>query len=658
MLNFLTSARQKVQAAKSRKHKSETFLTQENAKHNVMPMLNFVAQLVRKRHDATVPGWLNRLSMWLIRMERGNYHDARTPFFRRMSYPQIASFVMNIVHSNHDKVAKEYSDIPKFADTLSQVEEHQSEKIAPRGIFPPAHVWVPKKVKEIWTDKPPRPELDREALKRSLAWLSSLRPKGIIDVDESSIKEGFRTAGTLDADEKSLNVDTNSCYPTYVRHWYHKVLDASVTLVQKMVQQQLLVQTSHLWARFIKASSWKECVLHFVATASQRTNVGSSYKASSDNTYKGVILSKLRVVCAMPKWDTILGKPILTRLMNECRKIQNPDGTHPFCALMRPEVIDKNMEVMLQTAAKNDLIPLGTDFSGYDATVPPWLAFEVAKAVSVWMTPRCANIFLGLVYSAFYCTSCITPTEYFPEGPSSMKSGSWLTNIMDSLINLVSQRYGLETGMYKSILAQFVQGDDAILLGEGINPESFEKCVSQLGFVGNADKQYYEKDSVSFCQKIYVRGYPGGIYPIARACAAIVSLEDDVGIETDQAGEFPYVLAFRTVCRLGSACFNPNFVAFVNAVATEDKIHLGKDMPAAKLAKLAGAYATKFQREWIDKPWKRVANSEAGFAEFPVNRVLRGDIPPLPGKALFEWVYGVGYDDVPLYSDAELRNKA
>lgn len=191
MLNSLMSARRKVQAAKSRKHKSETFLTQETAKHNVMPMLNFVAQLVRKRHDATVPGWINRLSMWLIRMERGNYHDARTPFFRRMSYPQIASFVMNIVHSNHDKVAKEYSDIPKFADTLSQVEEHQSEKIAPRGIFPPAHVWVPKKVKEIWTDKPPRKELDREALKRSLQWLSTLRPKGIIDVDESSIKEGL-----------------------------------------------------------------------------------------------------------------------------------------------------------------------------------------------------------------------------------------------------------------------------------------------------------------------------------------------------------------------------------------------------------------------------------------------------------------------------------
>lgn len=627
--------------------KDTTFLTQEQALHNVRPILNYVAQLVRRGQYATVPGWLNRLGMWLIRMERGNKHDARTPFFLRMSYEQIAKSIMKIVVAGERTKSRYYRPFSDFYGDLVEVEAHQSDKIGSRGVFPPSHIWLPEKVEKVWCDKPPLPSLDKEALKRSLEWLSNLRPKGEIDVNESSIEEGFKTAGTEDQDEKSLNVDTNSCFPTYVRHWYHKVWDSSVSLVQRMVQTLLTTQTRLLWKKLLRAKSWQECRLHFVATANQRTNVASGWKATEENTYQGIIMSKLRFVCAMPKWDTILGKPILNRLMESCRKIENPDGTHPFCALMRPEVIDKNMQVCLKTAHDHRLIPLGTDFSGYDETVPPWLAFEVARAVAKWMTPRCANIFLGLVWSAFYQTSCITPTKFYGEGPSSMKSGSWLTNIMDSLINIVSQRYGYEAGFYKSILNHFVQGDDAILLGEGVTPENFEKCVATLGFVGNASKQYYKANSVSFCQKVHVLGFPGGIYPIARATAACVSLEDDVGIETDEAGQFPYVLAFRTVCRLGTACFNPNFVELVNLFAAEDKIHLGKDMPAKQLASLAGSYATKFRREWIDKPWKRVANSSAGFSEFPVNRVLRGELPPPPGNLLFKWVYGVRYEDVP-----------
>jgi hypothetical protein len=391
--------------------------------------------------------------------------------------------------------------------------------------------------------------------------------------------------------------------------------------------------------------------VEFVATANQRTNVGSGWKLTEKNTWKGHYHSKLRFVCAMPKTDTVIGKIILNKLLpTVIEYFRNPDGTRMFTALTTPERIDKNFETALQNAHSRGINLLGTDFSGYDATVPPWLIMSVAEAIRPWFTPRAQKVLMILVRSATYGTSCLLTNGVIEKCPSSIKSGSWMTNIFDSLINLVSQRYGLEAGYYKSILWQFVQGDDAVLGGIGVNPKSFVAAVTPIGFVANVEKQYWYPDSVSFCQKIYYRGYPGGIYPIARATASCVSLEDDVGIETDDASKFPYVLVYRTLCRLNNAMFNPCFVELANLFKREDRLHLCANIPAAQIAHLAGEYAVKMHQESLDKPWKSPGRRNAlmGFASFPINRVLRGELPPPPGIARWEWCYNEKWKDIAL----------
>lgn len=635
-----------------RKSKDSAFYeTLEQAQSIVKPVLDQCAGIARSRKLATVPGWLNRLDSWLVRMERGNKEDHRTPFFHGLPYAKIADMITSICKRSLARLQASYRTVPSFCSDYMEVEEHQAEKISGRGLFPPASKWLPEKALEVFSDKAPKQSLNRSALERSLKWLSDQVPAGSIDVDEGSIREGFRNAGTSEADSNSLNVSTNSCFPTYVKHWYHKVWDRTVSLNQRLVQRILEVRNLVWWKRALRAKSWKENICRFTATGSQRTNVGSGYKITDENSYEGHPISKLRFVCAMPKDDTIRGKPFLNRLIHVAKKyFINTDGTRMFTALTTPEQIDKNFETALQTAHKAGIIPLGTDFSGYDASIAPWLFWQVAVAISHWMTQRASNIFLGLVYSAIYETECILTDRIIPAGPSSMKSGSWLTNIMDSFINLVSQRYGLEAGYYKSITHQFAQGDDGVLIGEGINPDTFQKAVADLGFTGNASKQYYKEGSVSFCQKLYVRGYPGGIYPIARATAACVSTEDDVTMETDESANYAYVLIYRTLCRLDTACFNPNFVALVELFAKDDKLHLGRSIPADKVAKLAGSYATRMAQESLDKPWKShgEVNAKRGFGAFPVNRVLRGELPPPPGIALWEWVYGRKFSEVEL----------
>lgn len=636
--------------AKRGKGKSSfTFLTMEQANNVVYPTLIKVSQLVKRNGERTVPGWLNRLKMWLMRLERGNKHDARTPIFKSLSYSELERRLTGLVRRKLSAIKQQFGNFPEAATLLQKVEEHQAEKIGPRGVFPPATEWMPELSDVIMSDNPPNKNLNKKALIQAIHDLVIQVPEGSLHADESSIEEGFRNAGTQDADSGSLNVDTNSCYPSYVRRWYHKVWTKAVSLAQRMVQVLLVNQSRMLWRKGLAATSYKEIVPLFVATASQRTNVADGHVSTEKNTFHNVICSKLRLVIAMPKKDTIIGKVFLNRLIPAVIQIRNPDGSRPFIALTTPERIDKNMQVILESAAKAGLTVLSTDFSHFDQSFSPWLAWEIAKAISIWFEPKVRPIFLAWIYAAFYNTMLITPYKIYGVGPSRMKSGSWLTNIMDSFMNYVSQRYGLHAGHFKSIIAQVVQGDDAILLGEGITPESFERSASELNFEANADKQGYDAGVLYFCQKMHVRGYPGGIYPISRACAALVSLEDDVGIETTEAGTFPYVLSYRTVCRLDSACFNPLFVDFVTAVARDDAIHLGKDMSADELAKLAGSYHTKMQQEYLDKPWKAHGShggKPSGFATFPVNRVLRGELPPPPGVGRFEWVYGIAYGDV------------
>jgi hypothetical protein len=586
--------------------------------------------------------------MTMLREERGYYGDTRTPLFKSLSYQAIAKKVVGLFKADLKTVDKDYRTVPGFGEVLLDVEVHQAEKISDRGHFPPASVWMPAKIDEIYKDKVLPKEFNRRAWEQTMKWLSSLWTGQKLDITKDSWKEGF--SGLSKSSFSPLNPDSSSGWPDYVRKWYHR-FKSQASPYQWLCQLLITSRVRYLWNKFYNARTWKDCILRLKGTAFQRTNVGSGYKQTPDNTYKGKIMSKLRVVIGVNKEDTCLGKPFLNRLIAICKQIRNPDGTSMFSALMSQQVIDKTMQVMLSTADKNGLTVLSTDFSGFDATINPFLMWDVAKAVSTWMSPRAARMFLGIVYSEFFNCMTIAPCGIWEAKPSSMKSGTIFTNILDSLYNLSSQRYGVYAGFYEDILDHNVQGDDANIVGHGVNPDNFEKCVASLGLVGNKDKQYYVEKTLAFCQKIHVLGYPGGIYPISRCTASIVSTEDDVRWEPEKGEKqiFSYVLAYRTVCRLENSCFNPEFARFVEMVAQEDReLHLGRNMPANALAKAAGSYAESYERYYKDFPWKSFGSTKEGFARSPVNRVLRGELPPPPGVGLWEWVYGESYRNLAI----------
>lgn len=647
---IVNAARAKL-ATKARHNKEQddnTFLSKDKAESVINPILRKCAAILKREKTVFVQDNLKRLSNTFVREERGYFGDTRTPIWRSLSYKAIAKKVTGLISNNLKAIDQVYRSVPGFGSTLLEVEDHQAEKISDRGHFPPATEWMPDKLYEVYKEKVLPKNFDRKAWQDTMKWLKGLHSGPKIDVGPDTWKESF--SGNMAKSFNPLNPDSSSGWPDYVRNWFHK-FKSLATAEQWACQQLIIWRTRVLWKKFYRASSWKECRLLLTGTAFQRTNVGAGWKPTADNTYRGKSISKLRVVIGVDKRDTCLGKPILNRLIEVCKEVRNPDGTSMFSALCSRLVVDKTMQKMLETAERNGLTVLSTDFSSFDATINPYLMWDVAEAVASWMTPKAANIFLGLVWSEFFNCRTIAPCGIYGPGPSSMKSGTIFTNILDSLYNLASQRYGVFAGYYEDILCHNVQGDDATIIGHGVDEHSFEKCVASLGLVGNASKQYKVPHTLAFCQMIHVYGYPGGIYPISRCAASIVSTEDDVRMEpgSGEKNIYNYIVSYRTICRLENSCFNPEFAKFVNMVADEDRVnHLCRDMPAAALAKAAGSYADKYERYYKDFPWKSFGSTKSGFANSPVNRVLRGELPPPPGVGLWEWVYGVSYRDLAI----------
>lgn len=636
-------------AGKSIKGSESTFLSAQQAEEVVITPVSSYTKFVKLKHLRPLPGSLNRFKMWMVRMIRGNKKDYRTPFFKGMEYEQIAHMIeTKYVRPAQAKVKRMFSAIPRAWDYYLATQLAQIKKIGPKGLFPPFSVWGKEQVDADYDRESWPKSLNQRALRMAIRHLQSLvKPGSLVVQDPESClpKEGDDLS-----DARLINTDTNSCFEDYVKGFFPSDTDSEASINRKLVKQKLLYQLRYVMKLAKGGMSFKELIslpeFHYVATASQRT-VQRGH-AADDPEYQGVKYSKCRLVIAMPKLDTLLGKPYLNALMEEALKWTNPDGTHPFIALSTPERIDKNMQYLLSTAKRAGLKVLSSDYSAFDQHIRPEFAWEIAKAISTWFRKDQRDLFLAIVWAQFYQTTLLSPLGETPEGPSRMKSGSIFTNILDSFCNFVTQWYGYYAGHYGKIISQFVQGDDALLLAPGLNPETFEKAAAEVGLEANASKQYYEDSSCSFLQKLHILGYPGGIYPMARAWNACLSLEDDVPIETSEEDRdaFPYILTFRTLARLDTAWADPLFDELVKAFQVEDKIRLWTGKDPHELARLAGAYASKWELEWALKPWKSPGKENMDFASRGIFGVLQGEVIPPPGKRRFQWYYKVPYDKV------------
>jgi hypothetical protein len=617
------------------KRSGGTVYSTEKANAVVEPILEQVRGMIEEYREPDIPGSLNRLQMWMLRMEKGNLVDDRTPIYQNMARSTIQKSLWNRVYNSNQEMKGSFGS---FRNEWYEVEEDQAKNWGPQSQFLPWTLDGPKKLHAVMSDKPARSQVDFGAIEQAMDHVAGLLPHR--SIKRIPLKEAITGMG---GNAKfALDTSTNAGFPSWLRDWYattdEKLTDARVAVIRNVMEE-----ASALYDAAKHAQSYKEVVTDFVGTASQRT-VQKGPRPLMPNK-DGVLKSK-RLVIAMPKKETVAGKTIMAPLQQALSQVRNPSSGVRLIPAWSPQpTLDKNIQKFLEFAAHAGRTPLSGDISSFDSSLPPWFMWLVSQAMSKWMDETTANLFLGIMYSDIYRTSVICPSEVVEACPSSVKSGSIFTSLIGCIANYAIQIYGMYAGYYE-IDQICVMGDDFIVDGEGVTPDSISKPFADLGMECNPSKQFCHPNMVHFLQRLHVLGAPGGQGSIFRVGGSLLSVEDDTQLKWDERNKYAYI--FQALARLENAAFNPEYETLIEfARLGDERYHLGASMTTQEIVAGAGSYAERKLLEAVVKPWKSTGTG-VPFDNWSVNRVLRGAAMPPIGKERFEFVYGIKYDKVPL----------
>lgn len=570
----------------------------------------------------------DRIKSNFMRMERGSRMDDRTPLFKNMPRSSIIGGFDKVVKTN----AELLQIYPGYQEAFAEVENGQRANIGPMSMFVPASVDAKSKIGAVMSDKPLTSKVNVRAYQQALADVAVLLPPNSIRA--VSVEEALKGLGGRP--ETALDPDTNSGWPYCMSRWYSSTWEKrdGSSYAQRVERKAMLDDIIHGAKNYVKMG--KQGVPHedfvdcFVALSFQRTVQKGPNQLKSPKSK--------RYVLAMPKQEIVAGKTIQIPLQQAIKQLRNQNGVLVFPAFHPKPILDIHMQGFLSTAHKAGRTPLSGDISNYDATLPPQVMWDVALAMSKWMTKDTAALFLGLMYGDIYRTEVLSPIGVFEMGPSSIKSGSIFTSIGGCMWNYFLQRYGHHAGYYE-IEQQCCMGDDFIIDGPGITPATISAAFADFGMEAHPDKQFYVPDMLHFLQMTHVYTIPGGQGSVYRILGNSLSVEDDTQMRWDERNRYAYVV--QALQRLNNAIFNPLAEQLIQYVKQGDSLQLGANLDPDIIINKGGAYVERKLRDLKTQHWRQTSDLE--FRDWAINRVLRGDELAPPGEERFKQVYGIPF---------------
>lgn len=623
----------------------------ENANAVVMPSVEAAARLAVSRGWTWYPEAEMNLERWLGRMAAGSKDDFRTPFFKEMSRVQVQTMFKNHFYRNLGVL--DGVPIPGYRETWLSIEQGEEVRCAPQSMYLPWLQDGPEKVHEVMSDKPLTSAVNSQAYAASLEFVASLLPAGRIrHIDPNQV---VKVVKGLDVQRSNVELDptTNSCFPTYAGHWAQqsrlKSNAPDFAEYRWYAVHEPVRRATVLWKIAARSPNWRDIPCSWVGTVGQRTNPGKDMTPlvkDPDGKWKKV----KRVVIGLDKTETVFGKTIMAVLQPALAKVVFPGTDIPIIPAWQPlPSLDKAMQAVLELAQSHRLPTLSGDISGFDKSVPPQVIWDVAQSVARWFEPETARGFLAHMHAFVYDTAVISPSQIVSPCPSSVKSGSIYTSLIGCLVNLFLIMYGSFAGYYH-ILYVGVMGDDFVVVGPDVTPDSISKAFSDFNMLAHPDKQLFEMNILHFLQRLHVLGYPGGQGSLFRIGGNCLSVEDDKQLKGEEAGN-PYAYIVQALARLENSVFNPEAERLIQLMASGDqRYHLGANMSTSEIVGRAGEYGKRRLMRDDTKTWD-VAASGVPFDSWAVNRVLRGDKLPPPGKDRFKAVYGIPYEKVRLIAN-------
>jgi len=564
---------------------------------------------------------LKRLRSWLSREAHGSTEDLRSPFFSR----RLATS-KKLIHETRDSVVKRlWKEIGSIKVALPlhyqklvfTVEQDQASNIGPQSPYLPWDEDGPDKVADVYCDKPKSKILNVRALELAIEHVQSLLPLGSIRMTSIEEAIGHERDNPHSVNEDGMDITTSSGLPHVKSPWKPR---PSQTIDREESERAFsyIMERTKLLMTELRAGHPVE----FWALQGKRL------------AQKGMDIKKRkRLIEALEKPEPIIWKTFTPELLAKLsEKVE-------FCALNDLPQIDRKMQEILQIAEDGGRTVIGGDYSGYDATLPPWLIQMAGDIVSRWVRGG-ETLISTLTSSMVNGVYLVTPNKIWYPQPSSMKSGSGGTNLLDSICNLIVIYYGQEIGAYKTVSA-CVQGDDFVLDAIGANPEAVAQVSSHFGLVAHPDKQMFEPHALQFLQRLHFKGFLGGMASVMRTLGSIMSYER-LTVNPKLWG--PIADIIRARAQLENTVFNPYFECLVNFVSSGDRYGLGGTASPGDLINTAGPAGLEVLQRMYGAPNKSISRGMTVQEMFNISAVagvLRGeDVPPLGSDARFSFAYG------------------
>jgi len=226
------------------------------------------------------------------------------------------------------------------------------------------------------------------------------------------------------------------------------------------------------------------------------------------------------------QWSRVLGiveRTVFTPISTELKQLPI------FCALVGPVRVNEVITRMLR-GASNPFLSL--DFTGFDASVPFEVIDRVFSVMASWFSGSEAPRF-AFILKAFKEAGLIVPGGIIRDRRRGIPSGSVLTNLVDSLVNLWVMKYAA-TINGGTVCSALVQGDDGVYSFKGLPSYSVlsDTLSSELGMTITMSE---DKNLISSRRVIYLQNYHSldydvgglipGIRPIYRASCNMMGHE-------------------------------------------------------------------------------------------------------------------------------------
>jgi hypothetical protein len=382
-----------------------------------------------------------------------------------------------------------------------------------------------------------------------------------------------------------------------VERYWHQSFDASEEALSEAASsvKNLISERSLRVASFITALDMmpKDTSLGLPYLGRDRVYVPSYFKraqhiVSAHDIYPCILYwrgqsaglhipPKQRVVWGFDHAETILGATILYPVLNT---LKHRAG---FSSWLSDVDVDEAATRLLSVARGRNIISM--DYSGFDSSLSKELLDVVDQVISYWFSePGPARIrLLGDISNGI---PLVVPYEVLSGRNGAMPSGSVLTNLRDTIANLIAGYY-IGIRLSSPLIDFEVLGDDSVFIFRNdMDSEQLSEVVRELGLESNPSKQFVSTDALHFLQRWHssryaVDGINVGIRSPYRALSGML------GYERLRQGWNKYMDTARWIMQAENVRNHPYFSLFVRFLREGDRV-LSSGMDPVSVFKLAG----------------------------------------------------------------------